>query len=268
MPAARRIADTIARNSPTAVQSVKRAVQLGEGQPIEQAIAISDGRPLALGGAPRPRRGDRSLQRRPRPDLRRRRFQRARRARVDDYPRGTLTMTVAEDLGVGTGGAGDDQSSSLQRRGTAPSPGRGHHAHRAPLRAQQLRAARARRHGGDRWRRRHPQDPHPRRPPRCCPSNHEAVTLECAGNGRLDMRPLPTGEPWGDFPRLHRALERRPPQPGPGGRRPPPPASTSVEGADHGPYHLQAILPETDQDNLSFVRALPLAEAADPSSAS
>ncbi len=40
MPAARRIADTIAGNSPTAVQSVKRAVQLGEGQPIEQAIAI------------------------------------------------------------------------------------------------------------------------------------------------------------------------------------------------------------------------------------
>ena len=30
----------IASNSPTAVQAVKRAVQLGEGQPIEQAIAI------------------------------------------------------------------------------------------------------------------------------------------------------------------------------------------------------------------------------------
>ncbi len=40
MPAALRIADKIASNSPTAVQSVKRAVQLGEGQPIEQAIAI------------------------------------------------------------------------------------------------------------------------------------------------------------------------------------------------------------------------------------
>jgi enoyl-CoA hydratase/carnithine racemase len=40
MPAARRIADKIASNSPTAVQSVKRAVHLGEGQPIEQAIAI------------------------------------------------------------------------------------------------------------------------------------------------------------------------------------------------------------------------------------
>jgi enoyl-CoA hydratase/carnithine racemase len=40
MSAARKIADKIASNSPTAVQSVKRAVHLGEGQPIEQAIAI------------------------------------------------------------------------------------------------------------------------------------------------------------------------------------------------------------------------------------
>ncbi len=40
MAAAQGIAETIAANSPTAVQAVKRAVQLGEGQPIEQAIAI------------------------------------------------------------------------------------------------------------------------------------------------------------------------------------------------------------------------------------
>jgi enoyl-CoA hydratase len=40
MAAAQQIADKIASNSPTAVQAVKRAVQLGEGQPIEQAIAI------------------------------------------------------------------------------------------------------------------------------------------------------------------------------------------------------------------------------------
>lgn len=39
LDAARRIAAKIASNSPTAVQAVKRAVQLGEGQPIEQAIA-------------------------------------------------------------------------------------------------------------------------------------------------------------------------------------------------------------------------------------
>jgi len=40
MGAAMRIAEKIAGNSPTAVQAVKRAVRLGEGQPIEQAIAI------------------------------------------------------------------------------------------------------------------------------------------------------------------------------------------------------------------------------------
>src|SRR3954451_23365870 len=31
------------------------------------------------------------------------------------------------------------------------------------------------------------------------PSCERAVTLECAGNGRLDTRPLPIGEPWGDY---------------------------------------------------------------------
>jgi len=40
MDAVTAIAEKIASNSPTAVQAVKRAVQLGEGQPIEQAIAI------------------------------------------------------------------------------------------------------------------------------------------------------------------------------------------------------------------------------------
>ena len=40
MDAAMRIAMKIASNSPTAVQAVKRAVRLGEGQPIEQSIAI------------------------------------------------------------------------------------------------------------------------------------------------------------------------------------------------------------------------------------
>jgi enoyl-CoA hydratase len=38
--AARRVAEKIASNSPTAVQAVKRAVRLGLGQPTEQAIAI------------------------------------------------------------------------------------------------------------------------------------------------------------------------------------------------------------------------------------
>jgi enoyl-CoA hydratase len=40
LDAAQRIATKIASNSPTAVQAVKRAVQLGEGQPTEQAVAI------------------------------------------------------------------------------------------------------------------------------------------------------------------------------------------------------------------------------------
>jgi enoyl-CoA hydratase len=38
--AALRIAEKIAGNSPTAVQAVKRAVRMGDGQPIEQAAAI------------------------------------------------------------------------------------------------------------------------------------------------------------------------------------------------------------------------------------
>jgi DMSO/TMAO reductase YedYZ molybdopterin-dependent catalytic subunit len=103
---------------------------------------------------------------------------------------------------------------------------------------------------------------------RALPVHDHAVTLECAGNGRLDMRPLPTGEPWGDYAVSTArwtgallgdvlALAQ--------------PASQGVEvrfeGADHGPYHLQAILPETNQNDLTFVRALPIAEAVDPSSA-
>ena len=35
-----RIAEQIASNSPTAVQAVKRALLMGEGEPIEQAVAI------------------------------------------------------------------------------------------------------------------------------------------------------------------------------------------------------------------------------------
>ncbi len=102
---------------------------------------------------------------------------------------------------------------------------------------------------------------------RAMPAHDHTVTLECAGNGRLDMRPLPTGEPWGDFAvstarwtgaLLHEVLAKVEP------------AAQGVEvlaqGADHGPYHLQAILPETDQDNLTFTRSLPIDEATDPAS--
>ncbi len=40
MSAALRIAEKIANNSPTAVQSVKQSVQMGQGEPVEQAVAI------------------------------------------------------------------------------------------------------------------------------------------------------------------------------------------------------------------------------------
>jgi enoyl-CoA hydratase/carnithine racemase len=43
MPAAHQIAEQRAGNSPTAAQAVKRAVRLGQGQPIEQAIAVMMG---------------------------------------------------------------------------------------------------------------------------------------------------------------------------------------------------------------------------------
>jgi enoyl-CoA hydratase len=40
MDAVVRLAETIAKNSPTAVQAVKRAVLMGAGEPTEQAVAI------------------------------------------------------------------------------------------------------------------------------------------------------------------------------------------------------------------------------------
>ena len=40
MDAVLAIAERIADNSPTAVQSVKRSVQMGQGETVEQAIAI------------------------------------------------------------------------------------------------------------------------------------------------------------------------------------------------------------------------------------
>src|SRR3954465_16050393 len=100
---------------------------------------------------------------------------------------------------------------------------------------------------------------------RAMPAHEPAVTLECAGNGRLAMRPLPIGEPWGDYAvstarwkgaLLHEVLALAGP------------AADGVEvrfqGADHGPYHLAAVLADTNAEDLSFVRALPLAPAADP----
>src|SRR5216110_3962759 len=80
---------------------------------------------------------------------------------------------------------------------------------------------------------------------RAMPAVERAVTLECAGNGRLETRPLPVGEPWGDYAvstarwkgaLLQEVLELAHP------------AAEGVEvrfeGADHGSYNLQPVLPE------------------------
>jgi DMSO/TMAO reductase YedYZ molybdopterin-dependent catalytic subunit len=101
---------------------------------------------------------------------------------------------------------------------------------------------------------------------RAMPSAEHAVTLECAGNGRLDTRPLPAGEPWGGYAvstavwtgaRLSDVLELAHPHAGG--------VAVRCEGADSGTYHLTPVLPETG-DHLTFVRALELDHAADPSS--
>jgi DMSO/TMAO reductase YedYZ molybdopterin-dependent catalytic subunit len=101
---------------------------------------------------------------------------------------------------------------------------------------------------------------------RALPATERAVTLECAGNGRLEMRPLPVGEPWGDYAvstarwtgaRLSDVLAlARPDADG---------VDVRFEGADRGAYHLSSILPGTSGDDLSFVRSLPLALATDAS---
>src|SRR5947199_8934233 len=75
---------------------------------------------------------------------------------------------------------------------------------------------------------------------RAMPAVERAVTLECAGNGRLEQRPLPVGEPWGDYAvstarskgaLLHEVLEHT--HPAADG------LEVRLEGADHRPYHLQ-----------------------------
>src|SRR5213596_514980 len=100
---------------------------------------------------------------------------------------------------------------------------------------------------------------------RALPAVERAVTLECAGNGRLEMRPLPTGEPWGDCAvstarwkgaLLHEVLEQA--HPTADG------VEVRFEGADHGAYHLKPVLAETDPSDLTFVRSLALAHATDP----
>ncbi len=92
---------------------------------------------------------------------------------------------------------------------------------------------------------------------RAMPATKRVVTLECAGNGRLDQKPLPVGEPWGGYAvstsswtgaLLSEVLETAGP------------AADAVEivceGADHGPYY--------QYDDIRFIRSLPLSLAADP----
>jgi len=102
---------------------------------------------------------------------------------------------------------------------------------------------------------------------RALPAVQRVVTLECAGNGRLDMRPLPAGEPWGSYAvsaaqwtgtPLHAVLQRANPHAGA--------VEVRFDGADHGPYLLDPVLPQSDPDDLSFVRSLPLDYSADPAS--
>jgi DMSO/TMAO reductase YedYZ molybdopterin-dependent catalytic subunit len=99
---------------------------------------------------------------------------------------------------------------------------------------------------------------------RAMPAVERAVTLECAGNGRLATRPLPTGEPWGDYAvstaswtgvPLRHVLEEAKPDAGA--------VEVLARGADHGAYHLSAILADTDQQDLTFERALSLEVATD-----
>jgi DMSO/TMAO reductase YedYZ molybdopterin-dependent catalytic subunit len=79
------------------------------------------------------------------------------------------------------------------------------------------------------------------------------------------MRPLPAGEPWGDYAvstarwtgaLLHQVLEQAKP------------AAEGVEvrftGADHGSYLLHPVLKNIDASDLTFVRSLTLAQATDP----
>ena len=79
------------------------------------------------------------------------------------------------------------------------------------------------------------------------------------------MRPLPSGEPWGDYAvstarwkgaRLSDVLAQA--LPSADG------VDVRFEGADHGAYHLTPVLADIDRDDLTFVRALPISVATDP----
>ena len=92
---------------------------------------------------------------------------------------------------------------------------------------------------------------------RAMPAVERAMTMECAGNGRLAQVPLPVGEPWGKYAvstarwtgaLLYQVLAQAQPSPGA--------VDVIFVGADHGPYY--------QFDDISFVRSLTLTHAADP----
>ena len=98
---------------------------------------------------------------------------------------------------------------------------------------------------------------------RSMPAVERAVTLECAGNGRLEIRPLPVGEPWGDYAvstarwkgaLLHDVLEQA---------QPTRTASRSVSKAPTA-ARITSSRARRQRTDLSFVRSLLLAEATHP----
>ena len=75
----------------------------------------------------------------------------------------------------------------------------------------------------------------------------------------------PTGEPWGDYAVSTARWKGALLHDGAGAARPTADGvDVRFEGADHGAYHLNPILAGHQQDDLTFVRALPLALATDP----
>ena len=175
-------------------------------------------------------------------------------------------MTVLDDLDAGTRRAADDQPRSLQRRGAAGGPGRRDHPDRAPLRPQQLRGARRTTAtlevGGAVG---NPITPDPRRPPRAAQGRargHARVRRQRAAGdaAAADRRAV------GRLRRVDRALGRRPPARGPARRRARRrTASTSGSRAPTtAPTTSARSSRRPAQDDLTFVRALPLAQVDRP----
>jgi DMSO/TMAO reductase YedYZ molybdopterin-dependent catalytic subunit len=90
------------------------------------------------------------------------------------------------------------------------------------------------------------------------PRREVVTTLECAGNGRLGMTPLPSGEPWGEGavstmvfsgPSLRDLLERAVLRPDA--------VEVLAQGADSG-------LPDGSGHTIAFSRSLPLEKALHP----